>query len=187
MAEDHDPGAEFGRIVDCTQLGRSIETHRIEADKSESKALADRLDIPDIQALRAKIDLSRTSEGLIRLNGKLEARYVQSCIVTLEPVDQELNEDFELFFKEATDGEGSSKVDVSVENDLSPEPFEQGRIDIGEAVSQQLALALDPYVRAPGAVFKATVGSDTVAEPRVSPLAGIGNLMPFERQEDGKK
>jgi len=187
MAEDHDPGTEFGRIVDCAQLGRSIETHRIEADKNESKALADRLDIPDIEALSAKIDVSRTSEGLIRLNGKLEARYVQNCIVTLEPVQQEVNEDFELFFKEVAEGEGSHKVDVPIENDLSPEPFEQGRIDIGEAVSQQLALALDPYPRAPGAVFEAAAGSDTVAEPRVNPLAEIGNLLPFERQEDGKK
>jgi hypothetical protein len=42
------------------------------------------------------------------------------------------------------------------------EPFEGDAIDIGEAVAQQLALALDPYPRAPGASLE---GGGDSAQP----------------------
>ncbi len=45
--------------------------------------------------------------------------------------------------------EPDKTVMVDLESDAA-EPFDGDAIDIGEAVAQQLALALDPYPRAPG-------------------------------------
>lgn len=183
MAEGLESGAEFCRFVDCARIGRSVETHTIEADEGERKALADRLDLLSLDWLNARIGLSRDSEGLVRLKARFKARCVQSCVVTLQPVHQELDEEFELFFKEDTSLNGIGALEVTIEDELWPEPPNQGRIDIGEAVSQQLALALDPYPRAPRAVFEATAERVIEAE-QASPLAEIGNLMPFGRRED---
>lgn len=183
MAEGLEPGAEFCRFVECARIGRSVETHVIEADEGERKALAERLDLLRLDGLKARIGLSRSSEGLIRLKAKFKAKCVQSCIVALQPVSQELDEEFELFFKEDAGLNEKTVLEVTIEDELWPEPFNQGRIDIGEAVSQQLALALDPYPRASGAVFEATAGRIIEAE-QVGPLAEIGKLMPFGRRDD---
>jgi hypothetical protein len=47
------------------------------------------------------------------------------------------------------------------------EPLPSDILDIGEAVAQQLSLALDPYPRAPGAIAGAP------AERPVSPFAAL--------------
>jgi uncharacterized metal-binding protein YceD (DUF177 family) len=184
MAEAMESGAEFPRLVDCARLGRSVETHTIEADEDECRALADRLGLLSLNGLNAGVVLSRTTDGLVRLKARFKARCTQSCVVTLRAVHQDIDEEFELFYSEKASLNGIGALQVTVEDELWPEPLEQGRVDIGEAVSQQLALALDPYPRAPGAVYEATAGRAVGAE-RASPLAEIGKLMPSGRREDG--
>lgn len=183
MAEGLESGAEFSRLVDCTRLSRSAETHAIEASEGERKALAGRLGLVSLGRLYAKVDLTRNADGLVRLKADFEARYLQSCIVTLQPVHQELAEKFELFFKEDAGLNDNKALEVTIEDELWPEPLKEGSVDIGEAVSQQLALALDPYPKAPGAVFEAEAERVVEAE-RANPLAEIGKLMPFGRRED---
>src|SRR3546814_17044110 len=43
------------------------------------------------------------------------------------------------------------EVEFTLADEDPPEPFENGCIDLGEIVVQHLAVALDPYPRAPGA------------------------------------
>ncbi len=183
MAEGFESDAEFSRMVDCARLGRSIEAHTIEADEGERKILADRLGLLSLDRLHAKIALSRAPDGLVKLGAKFEARCLQSCVVALQPVYQEIDEEFEVFYAEGADLNGVGTLELTIEDELWPEPLNQGRIDMGEAVSQQLALALDPYPRAFGAVFEATAGRAIEVKP-ANPLAEIGKLMPFGRQED---
>lgn len=183
MAEGLESGAEFSRLVDCTRLGRSAETHAIEASEDERRALAKRLGLVSLERLYATAYLSRNADGLVRLKASFEAGYLQSCVVTLQPVHQELDEKFELFFKEGADLNDSKALEVTIEDELWPEPFKEGSVDIGEAVSQQLALALDPYPKAPGALFEAAAERVIEAE-QANPLAEIGKLLPFGRQED---
>ncbi len=58
-----------------------------------------------------------------------------------------------------------------------PEPVGPGGIDLGEAVAQQLALALEPYPRAPGAALPeepcARTGGARAAE---GPFAALESL-----------
>ena len=63
-----------------------------------------------------------------------------------------------------------------LDGDAEPvEPLDDGMIDIGEAVAQQLSLALDPFPRAPGAVLdEETDLSD--GSPRESPFAALAKL-----------
>jgi len=47
-------------------------------------------------------------------------------------------------------GEAEAARDIVLDGESDPvEPLEGGRIDIGEAVAQQLSLSLDPFPRAP--------------------------------------
>jgi len=66
--------------------------------------------------------------------------------VTLDPVPGHVEDEFALLF--ADEAEDAGALDPNAD---PIEPLVDGRIDIAEAVAQQLSLAIDPYPRAPAA------------------------------------
>ncbi len=116
---------------------------------------------------------------MIRLQGHLSADVVQSCVVTLGPVPAHLEVDFEMSFSASAVEPAVADLDPLAEE--GPEPIPEGVIDLGEAVAQQLAIALDPYPRAPGASLEAL--------EEAKRLSGAGNTEPFRGtgvpQEEG--
>ncbi len=103
-------------------------------------------------------------------------------MATLEPVSARLEEDFALLYDldaAAAQGEavGAREVMVEPEAEEPPEPVGPLGIDLGEAVAQQLAIALDPYPRAPGAALpeelRAGAGGARAAE---GPFAALESL-----------
>lgn len=142
---------EFSRPVVVDRLAPRETTLSIEADASERMALAKRFDILAVDSLSAKVRLKPIAGGLVRLKASFAADVVQACVVTLEPVRGAIAEDFELMFAPAGEEAGAAEIELVYEEDDPPEPIVDGAIDIGEAVAEHLALALDPYPRAPGA------------------------------------
>ena len=138
---------EFSRRVELARLGALEAVHPIAAKVEEREALARRFGLLSLDRLKAEIRLQRLARGIVRLSGRLGADVVQACVVSLEPVASVLELDFTVLYGSA---EPSKTVMVDLETD-DAEPFDGDAIDIGEAVVQQLALALDPYPRAPGA------------------------------------
>ena len=86
---------------------------------------------------------------------------MQTCVVSLEPVVADITEPFVIHYAAGQPAEGDEEVLVALEEDESPEPLVGGAIDVGEAVTQQLVLALDPYPRKPGAVVPAAAAPPT--------------------------
>src|SRR6266567_6295085 len=137
---------EFSRRVELARVGALESTYPISAEAREREALARRFELLSLDRLEAEIRLKRVGGGMIRLTGRLSADVAQACVVSLEPVASALEQDFTVLY-------GATELDQTVmvylESDAA-EPFDGDAIDIGEAVAQQLALALDPYPRAPG-------------------------------------
>lgn len=142
MAEPH---PEFARPVPVGAIPAGGREERLVASPAECAALAARFMIPAVEALEATIRLAPEPGGSIRATGRLTARVVQTCVVTLDPVTQEVDAPIELRFlpDEAALSEDPEGPDEIV--------FDHGVIDLGEAVAEQLSLALDPYPRTPGA------------------------------------
>jgi uncharacterized metal-binding protein YceD (DUF177 family) len=138
---------EFSRRVEIARLGALEAIYPISADAEERPALARRFDLLSLDRLEAEIRLQRLAGGMVRLSGWLGADVVQACVVSLEPVASTLDRDFTVLYGSTESGK---TVMVDLETDEA-EPFDGDAIDIGEAVAQQLALALDPYPRASGA------------------------------------
>jgi uncharacterized metal-binding protein YceD (DUF177 family) len=154
---------EFSRPVAVTHLTGPVE-RRIVADEAERAALARRFSLVALESLEAEVRLVPLALG-VRLEADFSAAVVQECVLTLEPVHNHIQERFSLLYGEAADG---SELDPEAE---LVEPLQGEEIDIGEAVAQQLSLALDPYPRAPGAVLPEH------PEPlRDSPFAGLAKL-----------
>jgi uncharacterized metal-binding protein YceD (DUF177 family) len=137
---------EFSRVVDTPRLIDRGKTHSIQATAEERAALAARFGLNAIDRLDAKINLELLAgEGLVRLTASLRAEVVQTCVVTLEPLPATVVETFTILY-----GVSDDVRVVVLDGDADVvEPLENGCIDIGEAVAQQLSLALDPFPRSP--------------------------------------
>lgn len=164
---------EFCRPIDCAQIGSGTVEKEIEADASECEALARRFGLLTINNLSAKISMRQSMNGLIHLTGRLSADVVQECVVTLESVPATLDEPFEQHYTMRPMDDGDELLPFDDED--APEPVENGMIDLGEAVAQQLAIALDPYPRLTNAEFDPGVPVPEDDE-RPKPLAAIAKL-----------
>jgi uncharacterized metal-binding protein YceD (DUF177 family) len=162
---------EFPRPV---RLGLDPREVALDATAAECAALAERFGILGIGSLSARMRLEPETGGSIRARGILMAEVEQACIVTLEPVRQRVRAPIDLRLL----GEGETPGDDDPD---SPDEIETsgGLVDLGEAVAEQLALALDPYPRAEGAELPAFDAPDEPEpEPpaKPNPFAALGKL-----------
>lgn len=151
MKDDLSPKPEFTRRVDVDRLRGGGERLELAASASECLALARRFGILALERLQCEVHLRPMPGGFVRLTAILSAEVVQSCVITLEPIPNTVSEEFTVIFGHSG-GEPQGEVVMSGEAEIV-EPLDDGMIDIGEVVAQQLSLALDPYPHKPGVVF----------------------------------
>jgi len=144
---------EFSRRVPLSRIGTAGIEQAIEASPDECRALAGRLQLPAVASLTCRFVLSPGQAGQVTAEAELRAEITQICVVSLEPFEATVSERFTLLFMP----EGAASVvpegleDHDIDPDLPDElTYSDDAIDIGEAASEQLALALDPYPRMPG-------------------------------------
>ena len=174
-------GNEFSRPIAVKDIGERPVTRSIEAKPEERDALARRFDLLGLDSLSAELALSWRGAEVIA-EGELQADVVQRCVVSLAEVPDHVTSAFTLVFRERAESgaQPEEEIDPEIEEEM-PEPFGPEGIDLGEAVAQQLALALDPYPRLPEAELgktewgKAAAGDQAEAE-RENPFAVLKNL-----------
>ncbi|HEY1722346.1 MAG TPA: DUF177 domain-containing protein [Magnetospirillaceae bacterium] len=175
MSEATQP-PEFPRPIAVDQLKDREKHFVIEADEAERKALAKRFGILGIDTLKAHLTLKPLAGNMVRLAGRVEAQVHQACVVTLVDVPAKIEEEFERVYspdaKPPSDDLDDMEFDLDAEE--PPDPLVDGIIDIGEAVAEEVALALDPYPRAPGAVFDRPEEGEP--EQRQNPFAALAKL-----------
>lgn len=138
----------------------------VDATPTECGALAERMDIPAIQTMWCSFHLQREDDNVVFAQGHLRARIVQTCVVTLEDFESEVEEEFQLRF--VPEDAVSEDIDLEADDEI---PFAGNQIDIGEAAVEQLGLALDPYPRMPGAQLP-----DMDEEEKENPFAALRRL-----------
>lgn len=186
MTRAHPHKPEFSYPVEVSTLPADGRTFALSASAEECADVARRLGLLKLDKLAASLYLSRASGGFISISGHLNAEVVQACVVTLAPVPAQLQEPIEMTFMEDPDvppgkKRGGGEDLISVDEDDPPELVDEGRIDLGELIVEQLVLALDPYPRAVGVSFGAKTWG---AEGEEVPASG-GN--PFAALEKLKK
>ncbi len=139
---------EFSRPFEIAELTAAELPFEVAAQPAERQALARRLDLLALERLEAEGRVSAGAGGVVRVRGVLRAQVVQRCVVTLEPVPAELEVPFERTFLRGGGSERLLELDVE---QLDLEPLLGDVLDLGEVVTEELALALDPYPRAAGA------------------------------------
>lgn len=170
---------EFSRPVRLDELGGEPRVMTIAADEGERAALAHRFDLIAIATLEADARLHRDGP-LVLATGRLRAVATQSCVATGEPVPARIDEPFALRFEPPTEGR-PEELELD-EGDLDVIVYEGSAVDLGEAVAQGFALALDPFPRIADAdAFLRAAGVVTeeeaeAARVEASPFAGLKGL-----------
>lgn len=163
------PTPEFSRVAEVSTIDEGGIRLAIEADADERARLARRFGLVGIDTLTADVSLTPEEGGrLIRLAGTFTADVIQTCVVTLEALHNHLEAPIDRLY--TTDPAAAPDEPIYEEQHLDldaaepPDPAPDGRVDVGEAVAEELALALDPFPRKPGISFQDyAVGPDRPA------------------------
>jgi uncharacterized metal-binding protein YceD (DUF177 family) len=164
------------RIDNIPPEGRSLIVETTPEQREELSAV---LKLSAVDAFKAEVTAVRFRGG-IRVRGKIEATVVQPCVVTLEPVTQEIEEPVDRIFLPGAEtrysGTPGAEIFVDLEEDELPDPLEGPEVDLAPMLTESLALAIDPYPRAPGASVENLGLPPDEEEP--SPFAALKALKP---------
>lgn len=155
--------------------------HRaFEANANECQALADLGGLREVQSANASLDLTPMREGRVHVVGRVRARIGQTCVVTLDPIENDIDEAIDLIFAPPEQIPAlADLVDDAAESDAEipdpPEPIVGGIIDLGRLATDALFLGVNPYPRKPDAVFDLPVIPD---DPEDHPFAALKALKP---------
>jgi hypothetical protein len=162
----------------------------ISADDNARAAIAALTNLRALNRLEASFDVTRRDRGL-HVVGEISATVGQVCVVTLEPVENEIREAVDLVFApgigepqvgaDAAHTLGESKDLGSQERGDLPEELIDGTVDLGGLAVEFLLLGIDPYPRKPGVVFEAT----SIGEASSHPFAALAKLK--EKRDPGSE
>ena len=165
---------DFGHRIALDRI-RDGERIEIVADDNERRDIAERLRLSSLGRLEARASLERSGER-VRARGRLRASLEQSCVATGEPVAEHIDEPFEVVFVPApVDGRPDEEIELGAE-DCDTVFYEGGAIDLGTAIADSLALAIDPYPRSPGAE-DALREAGVMTEGEAGPFGGLAKLL----------
>jgi hypothetical protein len=178
--------------VNVTQIPETGLHREIEAGPAVRAAMAEIAGLREISSARASFDVSLRSGGRVHVAGSVKARIGQICVVTLDPVENEIDEEIDLIF--APEEQISHATDDLVENSEGgegklpepPEPIVNGVIDLGRLASDVLYLTIDPYPRKPGAVFEPQIAATGPGDHPFAALKGL-KVAPKKPKSNGKK
>jgi uncharacterized metal-binding protein YceD (DUF177 family) len=133
---------EFSVVIRLETIGDQPRFLKISASDEERMALAKRFSLVNIDELSAELALKwRKTNEVLSLKGHFSARVTQSCVLTLNPVDAELNEEIDILFSQRLENT-MPFVDPN-ESEL----LDSLEIDVGEIVAEELSLSIEPYPR----------------------------------------
>ena len=193
MSKNNSVQSEWPYQIDAEEISATPQSYFLSANAQERKDIARRLEIQSLEELSATLNISRDASGMrIEVLGQLKANVIQNCVITDEPIEGWIEEDFQAWFadqeqtvsfvqakKERQSKKGHQEVEMTEESE-DPEPIVDGMIEAGELVIQYLSLAINPYPHAEGAHYE--YGDDSNGDREASAV----RKNPFEALKNWK-
>jgi hypothetical protein len=186
MTNDADPWSVPVIVAQIPDTGLHCE---IEADLAARDAMAAIAGLREILSASASLDLTLEKAGRVHVAGRVRARIGQTCVVSLDPIENDIDEAIDLIFAPPEQiPQLAALVDEATESDAEipdpPEPIVDGVIDLGRLATDALFLGIDPYPRKPGAVFEPVIEAP---DPEDHPFAALKALQPSAKPRTPKK
>ena len=172
----------FSYPVKVGHISANPVSVHLSANEAERRALATLWKVNDVGSLVADLQIGRWKKDGVKIKGEVRAELVQSCVVTLDPVETKIAESVEAIFvpegsrlARQADNDGGEMILDPGGPDI-PDTFSGDTIDVGVVVSEHVALAIDPYPRKEGAVFGERIESTAADDKRPNPFAVLKDL-----------
>jgi len=162
MENTQNPWSVPVAVDNIPETGLHIEAKAPAEVRAQLVKLANLRDLPHLSAV---FDLTRRGGG-VHVAGQVKARVGQTCVVTLEPLENDLDEPINVLF--APRLEAAAKDDAAdrkAGDEEPPEPLIEGKVDLGAIATEFLLLGIDPYPRKAGAEFATVKTADDSARP----------------------
>jgi hypothetical protein len=176
MADHLDMGGAWREAVTLSEVQRGTLRRSLEADEAARTRIARALGLDALLGLVADLRASPWLDGA-QVEGRWRASVRQTCGVTLEPFDSDLEGELRLRVlpqgSAALAGvdEAGGELDLDPDAEDPPDVLADDKIDLGAYVVEDLSLAIDPFPRKPGVEFQAP---EQPGEP--SPFAVLAKL-----------
>src|SRR5215471_13686532 len=125
------------------------------ADEHTRAAIARLAGLRALPRLEAHFEVTPRGRDRLHVAGTISATVGQDCVVTLEPIENEIEEQVDLVFAPPAAPtivhEEGERVEVTPVD--APEPLVGNSVDLGAIASEFLMLAIDPYPRKAGVAF----------------------------------
>ena len=154
----------IAQLYELGRLGQAGDVVTIAPKPEELARIAEWAGIESVEAFAAKIDLKKVTPTRYAFDAVMSADIVQACVVTLEPVKSHIEKAFhrDLFLSQV---KPELEVDVAPVDEDGREEIASLRYDLAVPVLEELALAIDPYPRAPGVEFEPPADEDKPEHP----------------------
>jgi len=161
--------------ISWAELRRGMGPKRLEADEVARRAIARFLELEVLSSFKGTVGAKPWLDG-VDLFGHLEAKVTRVCGVSLEPFEQTIEEGFRVRVVPSGSSNiwvppGGEDVSLDLDGDDPPEVLTGDRVDLAALLVEQLALALPPFPRKPGAVFESPDH-----DAPLSPFAALAEL-----------
>jgi uncharacterized metal-binding protein YceD (DUF177 family) len=165
-------------IEDVAETGAHFD---LTAGTDIRSAVARMAGLRDLPRLQASFEVRRHGAQGLHVAGRVSATVGQACVVTLEALTNEVEEEIDLLFVPQANAAGQSEAADAprAESWQEIEPLIDGQVDLGALATEFLILGLDPYPRKPGAVFRPPQD----APPDEGPFAPLAAL---KKERDGR-
>lgn len=150
------------RAEDIPDAGLKVE---LDADAGVRTALARAAGVEAVPRVAASFDVTRHGRDGLHVRGRVSAMVRQTCVVTLEPVENEIEETVDLTFMPRCAEARAPAREEEIGSHDPPEALVDGTIDLGQIATEFFILGIDPYPRKAGAVFTAPVSSEAGEHP----------------------
>jgi hypothetical protein len=160
-------------VQEIPEAGLTVERS---ASPEELDAVAGALELVACRSLTARYTVMPRGGGHVQVSGSVKAVVEQTCVVTLEPLVNEVGDSFCVDYWPDTEmpEPGGGEVDMHEEPDL--EPIVAGRIEVGRVIFECVAGAIDLFPRKPGVTFEAPPEADDGSGRGASPFAALARM-----------
>lgn len=165
MKEINIPWSMPVALADVPDTGQHFD---LAADEDTRAKLAKLAGVRVLPKLEASFDVERHGASGLHVSGHVAATVGQICVVTLEPLDNEVEENVDLTFAPPREPVADMDDDDGVTGAAALdtiEPLIDERIDLGAIATEFLLLGIDPYPRKPGVQFQPASVGDAEAHP----------------------
>ena len=163
---------DFSHRLPLDRIGAGERVDLV-ASEAECAAIAKRLGLVSLDRLDAHAVLEPDGTQ-VRATGRVKAALVQSCVASGEPLPARVDEPFEILFVPEPQGRGEEELELGA-GELDVVFHDGAAIELGSAIADTLALAIDPFPRGPSA-DAALKAAGVLSEEQAGPFAALAKL-----------